>query len=77
MGRTGDWGGERMHLDSCVRTNLQAMLPISFAACGPETFLTHDAAGPGDRTLCPCPSGIGLPATQSTDRPVLYPADVH
>jgi len=66
------WLGERKDAEPpwhfCARTNLRALLSISFAACGPETFLTHDAAGPGDRTVCPCPSGIGHPAPQSTDR---------
>jgi hypothetical protein len=38
-----DPGRRRGEWDSCARTNLQAMLPISFAACGPETVLTHDA----------------------------------
>jgi hypothetical protein len=47
-------GGNGRHLDSCARTNLQGLLPISFAACGPETVLTHDAARPGGRTVSPC-----------------------
>ena len=48
--------GRRQRISTFEQTHAQTCAPCSFkatAACGPETFQTHDAAGSGDGTSLP------------------------